>query len=189
MMTLSALRALLFHARTQPQRLQQQCVVSTHQRAEALPVGGPLQCFVPHILTKVDVVSMMNSLEVRTPIVDVRVAELAATVPENININKNTGGVWSGKLLLKKVMEKYYPKSFIHRQKMGFAVPIGRWFSKQGDLSGYVTERLTNRNAEVLNFFDPAAINDLINKELSGPIWLLLFLEEWLQQNNNKKVQ
>ena len=61
-----------------------------------------LQTYLPNdILTKVDVASMMNSLEVRTPLVDIRVAEFAARIPPELNFRRKASGGFEGKLLLK----------------------------------------------------------------------------------------
>ncbi len=133
------------------------------------------------ILTKVDVVSMMNSLEVRTPIVDVRVAEFAATIPEQFNIRKNAAGKWQGKLLLKRLMERYYPAEFLHRRKMGFGVPIQKWFAPAGSLHNDLHERLLSRNSLICEYFEPKTIRQLVANNDSRLVWLLLFLEEWLQ--------
>lgn len=135
------------------------------------------------ILTKVDVASMLNSLEVRTPFVDRSVVEFAATIPESFNIRKNANGEWQGKLLLKKLMEKYYPIDSIYRNKMGFAVPIQEWFAKDGNLHNEICERLTGSNSIIADYFNPHVVRNLVDRNVTGPVWLLLFLEEWLRQN------
>lgn len=143
-----------------------------------------LKTYLPFdILTKVDVASMMHGLEVRTPLVDIRVIELAATIPEDRSIRRNSVGRWEGKLLLKKALQQYYPAEFLQRPKMGFAVPIQKWFGPDGALHETVLERLCQSNSMVLEFFEPAVIRHLVDWNAAGPIWLLLFLEEWLQQN------
>ncbi|GLI37377.1 asparagine synthase (glutamine-hydrolyzing) [Geobacter hydrogenophilus] len=134
------------------------------------------------ILTKVDVASMMNSLEVRTPIIDVKVAEFAAQIPETFNI-RQVDGVWAGKLLLKKLMEKYYPPEFLHRRKMGFSVPLAKWFTTGESSLAQVADRLLARNSEISEFFEPATVRRLVRFNRSEALWRLLFLEEWLSQN------
>lgn len=143
-----------------------------------------IKTYLPYdILTKVDVVSMMNGLEVRTPFVDKNVAEFVATMPEKFNIRRNPAGEWQGKILLKSLMEKYYSRDFLHREKMGFALPIKKWFSGGGDLHGHVSQRLLGHDSRVLEFFQPQPIKDLLDSNAFGPLWLLLFLDEWLRQN------
>lgn len=134
------------------------------------------------ILTKVDVASMMSSLEVRTPLVDVKVAELAAQIPSSLN-TACYNGTWTGKRLLKKVMEKYYPADFVHREKMGFAVPVQKWFGSGGELHSEVVGRLTGRKSNIGEYFNQNMIRRVTAQNNFGHIWQLLFLEEWLAQN------
>jgi asparagine synthase (glutamine-hydrolysing) len=143
-----------------------------------------LKTYLPFdILTKVDVASMMHGLEVRTPLVDVRVVEFASTIPQNLLIRKNGAGEWEGKLLLKKVMQKYYPSEFLHRKKMGFAVPVRKWFSSGGALRPMVQERLTGQNSVLNEFFNLEIRQAIVANGVSHQMWLLLFLDEWLRQN------
>lgn len=145
-----------------------------------------IKSYLPYdILTKVDVASMLHSLEVRTPITDIRVVEFAATIPEYLNIHKNGSGEREGKLLLKKVLRRYYPAEFLHRPKMGFAVPIQRWFVQDGVWRQQIHERLLGSQSTLLEFFEPAAIKRLLAYDAIGPLWTLLFLEEWLRYYNH----
>lgn len=143
-----------------------------------------IKTYLPYdILTKVDIASMMHGLEVRPPFVDLRVAELAASIPEHLSIGKNLRGEWERKLLLKKVGEKYYPREFLNRPKMGFAIPLLKWFAPTGHLHDTLRQRLTGSDSTLLEFFNPDAMQELIAANATGPLWLLLFAEEWLRQN------
>ena len=143
-----------------------------------------LKTYLPFdILTKVDIASMMHGLEVRTPFVDIRVFEFAATIPESLNVNKDQEGKWEGKLLLRKLMAKYYLSEVLHRPKMGFGVPIQRWFAPGGVLREYLGDRLMGDHSLLSELFEPAVIKSFLERNLSYELWLLLFLEEWLQQN------
>src|SRR5690606_1938409 len=75
------------------------------------------------ILTKVDRASMAHSLEVRGPFLDYRLVEWAAGLPPELKLR---GGV--GKHVLKKALEPDLPHDILYRKKMGFAVPLVRWF-------------------------------------------------------------
>jgi len=77
------------------------------------------------ILTKVDRASMMNSLEVRAPFLDIELVDFARRLPASMKIRNGTT-----KWLLKRCAEKLLPHEIVHRKKQGFAVPIGRWFSE-----------------------------------------------------------
>ena len=78
---------------------------------------------VGDINTKVDRASMAHSLEVREPLMDHPLVEWLATLPI---ILKMRGA--EGKYLLKKAMEPHLPHDIMYRPKMGFAVPLARWF-------------------------------------------------------------
>ncbi|MGH8335987.1 MAG: asparagine synthase (glutamine-hydrolyzing), partial [Gammaproteobacteria bacterium] len=81
------------------------------------------------ILTKVDRMSMAVGLEAREPLLDHRLLEFAASLPERMRIR---GG--QGKWLMKRTMERYLPKDILYRPKMGFVTPVDQWF--RGALAG-----------------------------------------------------
>lgn len=75
------------------------------------------------ILAKVDRASMAVSLEVRAPLIDHRVIEMAARMPSALKLNGRIG-----KLILKKAMSPTLPDDILYRSKQGFAVPLATWF-------------------------------------------------------------
>ncbi|SOB87611.1 asparagine synthase (glutamine-hydrolysing) [Sphingomonas guangdongensis] len=75
------------------------------------------------ILTKVDRTSMAVSLEAREPLLDHRLLEFAATLPDGVRIR---GG--QGKWLMKKALQPWLPREVLYRPKMGFVTPISAWF-------------------------------------------------------------
>lgn len=140
--------------------------------------------YLPYdILTKVDIASMIHGLESRVPFVDRRVIEFAGTVPERYSIGVGPSGEWETKLLLKKVAERYYPKDFIYRPKMGFAIPIAKWFATGGKLHDTVKDRLLSSDSQLNQLFERSVISELIERNSFGPMWLLLVLDEWFRQN------
>lgn len=139
--------------------------------------------YLPYdILTKVDIASMMHSLEVRTPLLDIRVVELASQIPEKFNINKSSGD-WVGKQLLKKIVSKDLGDEFAFRKKMGFSIPIQNWFGETGKSQNEVKERLLSSGNGLDTFFDHSALEKIANSSNSGQQWLLVFLQEWLSMN------
>ncbi|MDO9553105.1 asparagine synthase (glutamine-hydrolyzing) [Rhodonellum sp.] len=139
--------------------------------------------YLPYdILTKVDIASMMHSLEVRTPLLDIRVVELACQIPEKFNINKSSGE-WVGKQLLKKIVSKDLGNEFAFRNKMGFAIPIQKWFGTDGKSSKEVKDRLLSSGNGLDTFFDTSELKRIANGSHSGQQWLMIFLQEWLNQN------
>ena len=134
------------------------------------------------ILTKVDRASMMHGLEVRTPFVDLKVAELAVTIPSELNLSQNSFGEWEGKILLKNVIQKYYPPSFVRRPKQGFAVPLEKWFSPKQDINQQMTQRLLSASSPLAAWFNSGALQMVMKKGMTNFVWSLLFLDEWVRQ-------
>ena len=158
--------------------MEQSSSYSHFQKAQAIDFNT----YLPNdILTKVDVASMIHSLETRTPLLDIKVVEYASTIPQSYNIKKIKGN-WEGKLLLKKNLESYFPKEFVYRPKMGFAVPINDWFGSSGSKRLEVKERLLDTNNGFSDFFQREALESIANGNHAGQQWLLLFLQEWMQQ-------
>lgn len=142
------------------------------------------------VLTKVDAASMMNRLEVRTPIIDKDVFEFAATIPPDVMLNMKNGGIPEEKFLLKSQLTKRFPQSFIQRKKSGFSMPLQHWLDvKKGRLFPEVKERLCSKNSPLNEYFTEVGIDVLVNKReyerhigTEQVVWQLLFLDEWLSQ-------
>ena len=127
------------------------------------------------ILCKVDRASMMHSLEVRAPFLDIEVADFARRLPASVKLRGS-----ETKWILKRALAGVLPDDILYRKKKGFGVPIGQWF-KSGELSvggsgppivapGFMRERLQRHvsgssderallwSVSVLNQFSGAAI-------------------------------
>lgn len=137
------------------------------------------------LLVKMDIATMMNSLEGRSPFLDHELLELTAKIPGNLKINN-----FEKKYLLKKIAEDYIPKGNIYRQKRGFSIPIQSWFKDQ--LKSYSKEVLLNPNAMINSFVEPKEIRRLLEAHqdtevnYAHHIWALLTLELWLQSYFNE---
>ena len=135
---------------------------------------------VGDINTKVDRASMAHSLEVREPLMDHELVEWLASLPSDLKIR---GG--EGKYLLKKSMENRLPHEVLYRPKMGFAVPLSRWF--RGPLRGRVQSTLQTGALVECGLFNPGTLQRLGDEHLSGardhstPIWTLLMFEAFLR--------
>jgi asparagine synthase (glutamine-hydrolysing) len=130
------------------------------------------------LLVKVDIASMANSLEGRSPFLDHEFMEFAARIPAHYKLRGNTT-----KYILKKALEPLLPRALLHRQKMGFGVPIKRWFRKE--LAGYVKSVLLDPRALARGYFEPGPLEALISEHVSGQrdhayrLYTLLMLELW----------
>jgi asparagine synthase (glutamine-hydrolysing) len=141
-----------------------------------------LMNYLPNdLLVKVDIASMANSLEARSPFLDHKVIEFAASLPENIKQQgKDT------KTLLKKVAARLVPRDVVYRQKMGFGVPLKYWLGNE--LQGFTREVLLSEKATKRGLFDAKTVERLIDeqkrdtKDNSWKIWTLLMLELWFQR-------
>ncbi|MFC3880918.1 asparagine synthase (glutamine-hydrolyzing) [Algoriphagus namhaensis] len=134
------------------------------------------------VLTKVDIASMMNSLEVRTPLLDLEVVKIASQIPENFNINKHRGE-WVGKDILKNLLSLEMGRGFAYRKKMGFGVPLKHWFGEEAKTDKEIQERLLSRGNGLDELFNLNALEQVAFGKKSSQQWLLIFLQEWLSQN------
>jgi asparagine synthase (glutamine-hydrolysing) len=133
------------------------------------------------ILTKVDRTSMAVSLEAREPLLDHRLIEFAAALPENLRIRRG-----QGKWLLKHAMERYLPQEVLYRPKQGFVTPISQWL--RGPLAGEA--RAIGRGAALARtgWLDGHRISELAEAHISGRsdhsrlLWQLLMLDRSLRQ-------
>ncbi len=135
---------------------------------------------VGDINTKVDRASMAHALEVREPLLDHKLVEWLASLPSSVKVR---GGV--GKWLLKKTMEPHLPEDVLYRPKMGFAVPLVRWF--RGPLRERVRTALLDGQLGQTGFFNRSYLEHLIDAHVSGqrdyssPLWALLMFEAFLR--------
>lgn len=133
------------------------------------------------ILVKVDRMSMANSLEVRSPLLDQELAELAGRIP---NRWKTRDG--KGKLILLKALGVRIPKELLNRPKRGFEVPLGSWF--RGPLREYLRDHLTSKSFEQREITVAKKVHAMLDEHDSGRrdnsvfLWLLLVLELWFQE-------
>lgn len=133
------------------------------------------------LLVKVDIATMANSLEARSPFLDHNLIEFAASLPENLKMR----GVET-KSLLKKVAARLVPREVVYRRKMGFGVPVGKWF--RGEMKDFVTDILLSHSALKRGIVRPEVMERYVAEHTSGlrdhsfQIWTLLMLELWFQR-------
>ncbi len=135
---------------------------------------------VGDINTKVDRASMAHSLEVREPLMDHPLVEWMATLPSSLKVRGR-----EGKFLLKKAMELRLPQDILYRPKMGFAVPLARWF--RGPLRERVRQAVLGPRLAATGWFNQDYLRHLVDAHQSGasdyssPLWTVLMFEAFLR--------
>ena len=131
------------------------------------------------ILTKVDRTSMAVSLEAREPLLDHRLVEFAATLPEGLRVKGR-----QGKYLLKKAMERYLPDDILYRPKQGFVTPIAQWL--RGPLQRQTRGIATSSALARTGWFDKTRLERTAEAHIAGRadhsrlLWQLLMLDRSL---------
>ncbi|APW61483.1 asparagine synthase (glutamine-hydrolyzing) [Paludisphaera borealis] len=134
------------------------------------------------LLFKVDMASMAHSLECRGPFLDHRVVELASAMPLDRKMKFRPG---RSKVVLKRAFADLIPKPIQTRRKMGFGVPVGRWFQKE--LRAELSEILLDRSTLERGLFRPEAVHALVDDHVAGRrehghrLWALVMLELWMR--------
>ncbi len=141
-----------------------------------------IMTYLPNdLLVKVDIATMANSLEARSPFLDHHVIEFAASLPEKYKLRGFTT-----KYLLKQVLRKLLPAENLDRRKMGFGVPIGHWL--RGKLQPFLRETLLAEVSLRRGLFRPEGVKRLVElhtrgeRDYSPQLWTLLMLELWFQR-------
>ncbi len=135
---------------------------------------------VGDINTKVDRASMAHSLEVREPLMDHKLVEWLATLPSSLKVRGS-----EGKFLLKKAMEPLLPNEVLYRPKMGFSVPLARWF--RGPLKQRVCDAVLGERLASTGWFERGYLQHLVDahqngsRDYSAPLWTLLMFEAFLR--------
>jgi asparagine synthase (glutamine-hydrolysing) len=136
------------------------------------------------LLAKVDIASMSNSLEARSPLLDHQFIELAYKIDFDLKV-KGYGKNTEFKYIFKKALEGIVPNENLYRPKKGFSIPLSKWFS--GDLNKYAESILLNKNTHTKKLFNQQEIKRMLKSHSEetdfGPkLWSLLTLELWWKQ-------
>jgi asparagine synthase (glutamine-hydrolysing) len=133
------------------------------------------------MLVKVDRMSMANSLEVRCPLLDPAVAEVAASIPHAWRIRNGRC-----KSFLVDAMRERLPAELLDRPKMGFAIPLADWF--RTSLRDLLWDHLTSRRFLDRGYVSPEFLTQLLNehdrrrRNNASWLWSLLMLELWHEE-------
>jgi asparagine synthase (glutamine-hydrolysing) len=129
------------------------------------------------LLIKADKMTMANSVELRVPLLDHKVLEFAASLPDNFKVRGFTT-----KYILKTALGRRVPKEILNRRKVGFPVPYARWL--RADLKDWVREVLLDPSTLARGYFEKSGIARLISDNqrsgtYSKEIFSLSVLELW----------
>ena len=159
----------------------------TFRETEGWPVLSRLmrvdqKTYLPDaMLTKVDRASMAVSLEVRVPLLDHRVVEFTSCLPDHLKYRNG-----KGKYLLRKLLSRYVPEALFERPKMGFGVPIEKWF--RSELKEMLIDYLSVSRLKREGLFDSGCVEMQLKEHLDGRanhcyrLWALLMWEMWRER-------
>jgi asparagine synthase (glutamine-hydrolysing) len=133
--------------------------------------------YLHELLMKQDQMSMAASIESRVPFLDHKLMEFAAQMPDNMKLRGNTT-----KFVLRRAMKGILPDEILTRGKMGFPVPVGKWF--RNEYNHLIDEYVTSARALGRGIFRADFVRELVEKHQRGEnheerLWALLNFEMW----------
>lgn len=130
--------------------------------------------FLPDdILAKVDRASMAVSLEVREPLLDHRVVELAWSLPLAMKVRER-----EGKRIMRRLLRRYFPDAMIDRDKAGFGLPLAFWL--RGPLRDWARSLADPARVAREGWFDAASIRRLWEPGNEDVLWRVVMFQQWL---------
>jgi asparagine synthase (glutamine-hydrolysing) len=140
-----------------------------------------VQTYLPDdLLVKMDIATMAQSLEARSPLLDHEMMEFAASLPPDLKLHGRTS-----KVLLKSLLRPLVPPALLHRPKMGFGVPLDHWF--RGPLREFLREMLSSRRCLERGYLQRGMVDAMVEEHIAGRrnwhyhLWDLLMLELWFR--------
>jgi asparagine synthase (glutamine-hydrolysing) len=141
-------------------------------------IRSDLYAYLPgDLLVKVDIATMANGLELRSPLLDVNVVEWGVSLPRNYKIKG-----FETKHILKDVARSLVPANLIDRPKMGFGIPRAEWL--RTGMKELVIDTLTDTTATQRGWLNPIEVKKVIEIHMAGEdkdniLWPMLMLELW----------
>ena len=147
-------------------------------------LSADINSYLPEdLLYKTDIASMSVGLEVRAPLLDYKLMELSAKIPDNLKIkNLNKKYIFKKMLIEKNIL----PESVVNRPKRGFNPQIGVWF--KNDMKTYVISQLNSQKFRQSELFDNGKLDNYIKEYYSSNlnyhnnIFALLALSSWINK-------
>lgn len=183
------MRSHLFSARFRNELQGYAAIEVLKRHAARAPSDHPLSLIqyldlktylVGDINTKVDRASMAHALEVREPLMDHTLVEWLSSLSPGFKLRNG-----EGKYLLKKALKPYLPTDILYRRKMGFAVPLAKWF--RGPLRAPVRDAVLGTVLADTGWFNARYLRRLVDDHQSGmrdysaPLWTLMMFESFLR--------
>ena len=147
-----------------------------------------LKIYMPNDpLVKVDRMSMAHGLEIRCPLLDHHLVELAFSIPTATKLAHG-----QPKSLLKGLAERRLPADLVHRPKSGFSAPVGSWMA--GPYAHRFREDVLGRNAKSRDIVDGTRVKQLFSEHLTGrdhsfALWAVWMLERWARADDQRLTQ
>jgi asparagine synthase (glutamine-hydrolysing) len=141
-------------------------------------IRSDLGAYLPgDLLVKVDIATMANSLELRSPMLDINVVEWGISLPRKYKIKG-----FETKHILKDVARSLVPANLIDRPKMGFGIPRAEWL--RTEMRELVVDTLTDTTATQRGWLNPVEVKKVLDLHMAGQdkdniIWPILMLELW----------
>lgn len=141
-------------------------------------IRSDLASYLPgDLLVKVDIATMANSLELRSPMLDVNVVEWGLSLPRKYKIKG-----FETKHILKDVARTLVPAELVDRPKMGFGIPRAEWL--RTGMKDMMIDTLTDTTATQRGWFNSTELKKVIDSHMNGEdkdslIWPMLMLELW----------
>ena len=131
-------------------------------------------------LVKVDRMSMAHSLEIRCPLLDHHLVELAFSIPPEAKLADG-----QPKSLLRGLAERRLPEDLVHRPKSGFSAPVGAWLA--GTYAGRFREDVLSADSKTRDIVDRERVSQLFSEHQGGQdhsfaLWAVWMLERWARQ-------
>ncbi len=139
-----------------------------------------IKTYLHELLMKQDQMSMAASIESRVPFLDHKLVEFTSSLPERLKLRG-----WTTKYVLRQAMKGVLPETILSRPKMGFPVPIGKWF--RGEYRSVIDEFVLGERARARGHFDNEYVANLVARHDAGEdhserLWSLVNFEMWQRQ-------
>ncbi|HUS09701.1 MAG TPA: asparagine synthase (glutamine-hydrolyzing) [Pyrinomonadaceae bacterium] len=140
-----------------------------------------IKTYLHELLMKQDQMSMAASIESRVPFLDHKLVEFTARLPQRLKLKKG----WTTKYVLRQAMKDVLPAPILARKKMGFPVPVGKWF--RGEFSHVIDEYVLSERAAARGIFNHEFVRSLVARHRRGEnhserLWALVNFEMWQRQ-------